>query len=70
MIWVGLGLLPSNSKKADRNDINYMAGYAGLMAQSPSDSTAEEGPLPGDLKTGELFGERIAKVTAQFVNGK
>lgn len=70
MIWVGMGMLPSNSKKAQRDDINYMGAYAGLMAQSPSDSTPEEGPLPGDLKTGELFGERVAKITEQFVKGK
>jgi NAD(P)H dehydrogenase (quinone) len=70
MIWVGLGLLPSNSKAAQRNDINYMGSYTGLMAQSPSDSTPEEGPLPGDLKTGELFGERVAKITEQFIRGK
>jgi len=70
MLWVGMGMLPSNSKKADRNDINYMGAYGGLMSQSPSDSTPDEGPLPGDLDTAKLFGERVAKITEQFVRGK
>lgn len=66
MIWVGMGMLPSNSKAAQRNDINYMGAYTGLMSQSPSDSTPDEGPLPGDLETAKLFGKRVAEVTAKF----
>ncbi|MCH8620928.1 flavodoxin family protein [Undibacterium sp. TS12] len=66
MIWVGTGLMPANSKAAQRNDINYVASFAGLMTQSPSDSTPEEGPLPGDLETAKLFGKRIAEVTKKF----
>jgi NAD(P)H dehydrogenase (quinone) len=64
MIWVGTGLMPANSKAAQRNDINYLGSYSGLMAQSPHDSTPDEGPLPGDLETAKKFGERIA-VTAK-----
>ncbi|MFZ6723164.1 NAD(P)H-dependent oxidoreductase [Undibacterium sp. Ji49W] len=66
MIWVGTGLMPSNSKAAQRNDINYVASFSGLMTQSPSDSTPEEGPLPGDLETAKLFGKRIAEVATKF----
>jgi NAD(P)H dehydrogenase (quinone) len=66
MVWVGTGLLPANSKAADRNDINWLAGFTGALAQSPSDSSPEEGPLPGDLKTAEVFGVRIATITQQF----
>ncbi|WP_130410503.1 flavodoxin family protein [Fluviicoccus keumensis] len=69
MVWVGTGLLPSNSKSATRNDINWLAGSGGALAQSPSDASPEEGPLPGDLETARLFGARIAAVTAQFVKG-
>ncbi|MDY7580024.1 flavodoxin family protein [Herbaspirillum sp. RTI4] len=61
MVWVGTGLMAANSKAAQRNDINYVGSFAGLMAQSPSDSTPEEGPLPGDLETAKLFGKRIAE---------
>jgi NAD(P)H dehydrogenase (quinone) len=60
MIWIGTGLMPSNSKAAQRNDINFVASFAGAMAQSPSDSSPEEGPLPGDLETAKLFGRRVA----------
>jgi len=61
MIWIGTGMLPSNKKSAERNDVNYLASFAGAMAQSPSDGSAEEGPLPGDLETAKLFGARIAE---------
>ena len=64
MIWVGTGLMPANSKSAQRNDINYLGSFAGLMAQSPSDASPEESPLPGDLETAKLFGARVAQ-TAQ-----
>ncbi len=59
-VWIGTGLMPSNTKAAKRDDINYLGSFAGLMAQSPSDASADEGPLAGDLATGRLFGKRIA----------
>jgi NAD(P)H dehydrogenase (quinone) len=65
MIWVGTGLMPSNSKAANRNDVNYVASFSGAMAQTPSDASAEE-MLPGDLETARLFGARVAQVTAKF----
>ncbi|MDD5480016.1 flavodoxin family protein [Rhodoferax sp.] len=64
-VWVGTGLMPSNSKAAQRNDINYVGSFAGAMAQSPSDASAED-MLPGDLETARLFGQRVAQITAQF----
>ncbi len=66
MIWVGTGMMPSNSKAAQRNDINYVGSFAGLMTQSPSDSSPEEGPLPGDLATANLFGQRIVEVAGKL----
>ena len=66
MIWVGTGLMPSNSKAATRNDINYVGSFSGAMSQSPSDSSPEEGPLPGDLETAKLFGKRVAETAAKF----
>ena len=65
MIWVGTGLMPSNAKAANRNDVNYVASFSGAMAQTPSDASAEE-MLPGDLETARLFGARVAQVTAKF----
>jgi NAD(P)H dehydrogenase (quinone) len=64
-IWVGTGLMPSNAKAAQRNDINYVGSFSGAMAQSPSDAGANE-MLPGDLETARLFGQRVAEVTARF----
>ncbi len=66
MLWVGTGLMPSNSKAAQRNDINYLGSFSGLMAQSPSDASAEEGPLPGDLETARLFGQRFAHTCVRW----
>lgn len=67
MIWVGLGILASNKKDAQRNDLNYVGAFSGLMAQSPADSSPEEGPLPGDLATAKQFGARVAEITNKFV---
>jgi multimeric flavodoxin WrbA len=64
-IWVGTGLMPSNSKAAQRNDVNYVGSFSGAMAQSPSDAGANE-MLPGDLETARLFGERVAQVAQKF----
>lgn len=59
MLWTGTGLMPSNSKAATRNDINYVASFSGAMASTPSDASVDE-MLEGDLKTAALFGERVA----------
>jgi len=60
MVWIGTGLMPSNTKAATRNDINYVAGFSGALAQSPSDSSPDEGPVPGDLETAKQFATRVA----------
>jgi len=67
MLWVGTGLMPSNSKAAERNHVNYLAGFSGLLAQSPSDSSPDEGPLPGDLETAKVFGVRFAEQVKRLV---
>ncbi len=64
-IWVGTGLMPSNAKAAQRNDVNYVGSSAGAMATTPSDASAQE-MLPGDLETARLFGQRVAAVTARL----
>jgi NAD(P)H dehydrogenase (quinone) len=64
-IWVGTGLMPSNSKAAQRNDVNYVGSFSGAMMQSPSDASVDE-VLPGDLETARLFGERVAKIARQM----
>jgi NAD(P)H dehydrogenase (quinone) len=65
MIWVSQGLMPSNTKAADRNDVNYLVSYSGAIAQSPSDAGAGD-MLPGDLETARLFGVRVADIAGRF----
>ncbi len=64
-IWISQGLKPSNTKAAQRNDVNYLGSYSGAIAQSPADAGANE-TLPGDLETARLLGERVAALAAQF----
>lgn len=65
MIWAGTGMMPSNSKAATRNDVNYVGSFGGLMTSTPSDASADE-VVPGDLETARRFGQRVAEVTAKF----
>lgn len=67
MVWVGTGMMPSNTKAASRNDLNYMGSFSGLMAQSPADSSPDEGPLPGDLETARAFGVRVSETALRWV---
>ena len=64
-VWVGTGMMPSNAKAAQRNDVNYVGSFSGAMAQSPSDSSPDE-MLPGDLETARLFGQRVTATVARF----
>lgn len=63
MAWIGTGMMPANTKAAARDDINYLGGYSGALAQSPSDASVDE-MLPGDLQTAEAFGSRVATFIA------
>ena len=65
MIWVGTGMMPSNSKATTRNDLNYVGSFSGAMAQSPSDASPDE-MLPGDLETAKQFDARVAEVASKF----
>lgn len=60
-LWVSLGLMPSNTKSATRDSINYVGGYNGLLTTSPSDASPAE-MARGDLDTARAFGERVAAV--------
>ncbi len=64
-LWVGTGMMPSNSKAATRNDVNYVGSSAGAMASTPSDASVNE-MLPGDLETARLFGQRVAETAKRF----
>ncbi len=64
-IWVGTGMMPSNSKAAQRNDVNYVGSFSGAMMQTPSDASVDE-VVAGDLETARQFGERVALVARQL----
>lgn len=64
-IWVSLGLLPSNSKAATRQDINNTGGSVGLLVQTPSDASVDEIPQ-GDLDTAVKYGARVAAIAARL----
>ncbi|MEO5606578.1 MAG: flavodoxin family protein [Polaromonas sp.] len=64
-IWVSQGVMPSNSKAAQRDDTNYLGSYSGAIAHSPSDAGAGE-MSRGDLETARDFGARVADVASRF----
>ncbi len=63
-LWVGTGMMPSNAKSAQRNDINYVGSSSGVMATTPSDASVDE-MVPGDIATAKAFGTRLAEVAAK-----
>ncbi|MCV4344457.1 flavodoxin family protein [Pseudomonas capsici] len=65
-IWVGTGLMPANKTDSGPADINWSGGFAGALAISPSDASADDAPRSGDLKTAELFGQRVVEVARRF----
>jgi NAD(P)H dehydrogenase (quinone) len=68
MLWVGTGLMPSNTRAAGRDDINYLGSFGGLMAQSPSDAGSDEAPTTGDIETARAFGVRVATVARDLLS--
>ena len=64
-IWVSLGIAPSNTKAATRNDVNNLGGSVGLLVQSPADASSDEIPQ-GDLDTAHLYGQRVAEIASKL----
>jgi NAD(P)H dehydrogenase (quinone) len=77
MIYVGNAMLPAASDPDSMNSIdgpgpevtNRLGSSVGPMAASfqvkPPDA-----PPRGDIETAELYGKRIAEITAQFLRGR
>jgi multimeric flavodoxin WrbA len=65
MIWVSQGLMPSQTRASQRDDVNYLVSYSGAVATSPADAGADA-MAAGDLETARLFGERVADIAARF----
>ena len=64
-LWVGTAMTAPKIKAAQRDDLNYLGAYSGVMTQSPADASPAE-MAPGDLETGRRFGQRIAEVAARL----
>jgi NAD(P)H dehydrogenase (quinone) len=71
MVWVNFGMKSGfNASGHDFASAQNRAGfYNGLATQAMTDLSAEEGPDAADLKTAELFGERVANATLRWVRG-
>ncbi|WP_103934557.1 flavodoxin family protein [Bryocella elongata] len=70
MIWISLGLHPPASDDLNgpgAETINRLGSFMGAMAQSSVMLVADLAPPAGDLRTGELLGERVAILTARFL---
>ena len=65
-VWIGTGLLPSNTKAHGPSDVNWTAGFAGALAIPPSDASPDEAPRDGDLETARLLGPRVATFAARL----
>ncbi len=66
-LWVGTGMMPSNTKSALRNDLNYVGSSSGAMATTPVDASVDE-VLEGDIETAKRFGERLRVVAKRYSN--
>jgi multimeric flavodoxin WrbA len=64
-VWVGTGMLPSNSKASGPNDVNWLGTFSGAAATSPSDASPAE-MRPGDLETARQFGARVAEAARRW----
>lgn len=77
MIYVGLGMFPSHNNPEAMSSTegpgpeahNRLGSFIGPMAAS---FQVDPGTAPpkGDIETAELYGERVAKITRQFVDGR
>lgn len=63
MIWVGNTELPSGKTP---DDVNRISSYTGVMAQSDHQSPPDVAPPSGDIKTGEIYGKRIAEAVKRW----
>ncbi|SFD26013.1 flavodoxin family protein [Streptomyces aidingensis] len=70
MQWIGVGDMPGNNwSGGDRDDLNRLGSWLGLMSQSHADQGPEHAGSRGDRITAERYGERIARLAQRWVNG-
>ncbi|HEY5895018.1 MAG TPA: flavodoxin family protein [Chthoniobacterales bacterium] len=77
MIYVGLGMLPAaNQPESFQSPAgpgpeahNRVGSFIGPMSAS-FQVAPPDAPVKGDIETAEIYGARIASITAQFVRGR
>jgi NAD(P)H dehydrogenase (quinone) len=77
MIFVGLGMMPSNNRPEEMKSVNgpgpeahnRLGSFIGPMAASFQVSPPEA-PPSGDIETAEAYGRRVAEITIQLVKGR
>lgn len=77
MIYVSLGMNPSANRPDDMKSLtgptpeahNRVGSFIGPMSASFQVHPGEA-PGPGDLQTAEIYGRRVAEITAQFLRGR
>ncbi|MCP1556810.1 UNVERIFIED_ORG: NAD(P)H dehydrogenase (quinone) [Methylobacterium sp. SuP10 SLI 274] len=71
MHWVCLDLPPANnSTTGSEDDLNRLGFWIGAAAQSNTDEGPDRAPPEADLATARRLGERVARVTRDFVRGR
>ena len=71
MHWVNLALPPANhSSTGSETELNRHGFWLGAGAQSNTDQGPDIAPPEADLATARHLGQRVAKVTLQFVLGR
>lgn len=68
MIWVSQGVWYTEPA-GDPNGTNRLGGWLGALAQSDN-ASPEVTPPPGDRKTHELFGKRVAEAAKRWALAK
>ena len=77
MIYVGLGLMPSANEPEGMKTVtgpspeahNRVGSFTGPMSAS-FQVNPPGAPPKGDIETAELYGKRVAEITARFLKGK
>jgi NAD(P)H dehydrogenase (quinone) len=77
MIYVGLAMMPAANRHEEMSSItgpgpeahNRVGSFIGPMSAS-FQVNPPEAPGKGDIETAELYGKRVAEITARFVKGK